>query len=122
MKQEMQKAMEEVKKERINIEKEMQQLKADLQRDKQQMEKEMNEAKKEMTKAKEELTTYKTMLAEMEKEGLIKKDEDYTIAFDKGELRINGKQQPKEVTEKYRKYIKKEGLRIRRNEGDINID
>ena len=100
----------------------MQQLKVELQKDKLQMEKEMNKAKEEMNKAKEELTAYKTMTAEMERDGLVRKDEDYTIEFNNGELRINGKQQSKEVTDKYRKYIRKDKWRIKRNDGDVDID
>ena len=82
----------------------------------------MKKAKEELNKAKEELTSYKTMTAEMEKDGLIKKDENYTIEYNNGTLRINGKQQSKEVTDKYRKYIKKERLSIKNNDGDIEID
>ena len=37
------------------------------------------------------------------------------------ELRINGKQQSKEATDTYRKYIRKDKWSIKRNDGDLRF-
>ena len=57
----------------------------------------------------------------MEKDGLLKTDQDYTIEFKNGTLTINGKVQPKEVTDKYSKYMRKESFTIKSEKGNVDI-
>ena len=53
---------------------------------------------------------------ELEKDGLIDKDKGYSIEWKNGgELYINGKKQSKEISDKYKKYYKKDGWRIEMN-------
>ena len=106
----------------MNMEKEMQQAKIEMQNAKVEMQKELNRAKAEIAQAKEELTSYKTMITEMEKDRLIKKEEDYTIEFKNDKLIINGKEQPKQVTDKYRKYINKDKLILKSRNQNIEIN
>jgi hypothetical protein len=62
-----------------------------------------------------EMHRLKNFLSDLEKDGLIKKGEPYTIEIKNGELFINGKEQPKNITDKYRNseeyksYFEKDG-------------
>jgi hypothetical protein len=78
----------------------------------------MNKAKEGIGKAKEELQELKSFTEELAKDGLIDKKKGYTIHWKHGNLYINGKEQPKSVSDKYRKYEKKDGYEINMNERD----
>jgi hypothetical protein len=65
----------------------------------------MDNAKEGIDKAKAKLRSIKTMFTEMEKDGLIDTRAGFTVNFKDGDLFINGKKQPQEVADKYRKYI-----------------
>lgn len=82
----------------------------------------MTKAYADIDKAREELKRYQDMISSLEKDGLLNTREDYTIEYRGGELTINGKMQSKEVTNKYKKYFRKEKLTIKKQNGDINID
>ena len=83
-----------------------------------ELKKEMEKVKEEMKKAKNELSDIKEMQIDMEKDGLINKKEGYNIEYKNKELLINGKKQPQEVTEKYRKYFKGENFKMKRSKED----
>ena len=52
----------------------------------------------------------------VQKDGLIDKNKGYSIEWKNGgELYINGKKQTKEISDKYKKYYKKDGWRIEMN-------
>ena len=72
----------------------------------------MKDARKNMEKAREELNAMREFTDELEKDGLIDKKKGYRIEIKNNELYLNDKQQPKEVTEKYRKYFKKDNYTI----------
>ena len=85
--------------------------------------------KDEMKKAGVEMHRLKNFLLGLEKDGLIKKGEPYTIEIKNGELFINGKEQPKNITDKYRNseeyksYFKKDGnFKIKSNGKDDQED
>jgi DNA repair exonuclease SbcCD ATPase subunit len=113
--------MKEMEKEMENARKEIERSKADLDLEKLNMKDEMDNARKEIDKAKEELKGYQEMIYSMEKAGLLSTKGDYTIQYKDGELFINGKKQSAEVTEKYKKYFKKDTT-IKKEDGDFNID
>jgi hypothetical protein len=69
----------------------------------------MSKAKEGIEKAKEELREMKNFTDELAKDKLIDKKKGYTIEWKNGDLYINGKEQPKDVSDKYRKYYKKDG-------------
>ena len=46
------------------------------------------------------------------------KKKGYKIQWKNGNLYINGKEQPKSVSDKYRKYEKRDGYEINMNERD----
>ncbi|MFN8244062.1 MAG: hypothetical protein U0X40_08425 [Ferruginibacter sp.] len=66
-----------------------------------------------LSKAKEELKQSGEMFDEMEKDGLIRNKDGFSIEYKDKELFINGKKQPEAVTDKYRKYFKRDHYKIR---------
>ncbi len=81
--------------------------------------KEFEKAHEGINRAKEELQNYKNMLIEMDKDGLLKADGPYDVHYKNGELMIDGKTQPSNITDKYKHYFKKGDVRIRKGkDGD----
>jgi hypothetical protein len=86
------------------------------------IEKEMEKAKASIEKAKAEMKEYKGFVDGLEKDGLINKKEGYTIQHKNGELIINGKKQPADVSNKYESFLKKhEKFTIKKSDDDFNI-
>ncbi len=96
---EIQNAKKEIEKAKIEIEK------IDL-------DKIINEAKEEINNAKAELNLIKEMFIEMEKDGLINAKKGFTVVYKNKELIIDGKKQPANVTDKYRRYFKKDHFKM----------
>ena len=82
----------------------------------------MASSRVEVDKAKEEVKGYQEMIYDMEKEGLLNTKEDYTIEYKDGDLFINGKKQPQEVTDKYKKNFRKKNIAIKKQDGNVKID
>ena len=68
--------------------------------------------------AKEKLMETRKITTEMEKDGLINPNEEFTIEFKNNELLINGKKQSKKLVEKYRKYSNGKDFEIHKNRDD----
>ena len=66
-----------------------------------------------LKKAKTELKDTKEMISEMEKDGLVDSKKGFELEYKDKVLYIDGKKQTEKVTEKYRKYFKKEHFKIR---------
>ena len=77
------------------------------------IEKIIAEAKKGINKAKDELNQTKTMITEMEKDGLVDPRQGFSIEYKEKDLYINGTKQAKSITDKYRKYFKEDHFEIR---------
>jgi chromosome segregation ATPase len=122
LKKEMAKTREELKHEKSQIEKEMKKLKEELGNNKLEIEKDLQQAKGDIAKAKEELTAYKSMITEMEKDGLLNSKNSYKIEFKDSSLYINDLKQSAEVRNKYTPYIKKEKVTIIKEKGNIKIE
>jgi len=83
---------------------------------KKQIENAMKDAKESIEKAKKNLQNIKDFTDQLQKDGLIDKKKGYSIEWKNGgQLYINGKKQPKEISDKYKKYYKKDGWRIEMN-------
>jgi len=84
----------------------------------------MKNAQKEIEKAKQELKDLKDFTDALQKDGLIDKKKGYTIEWTKdGDLIINGKVQPKEISDKYSRYYKKDGYKIKiRPDDDLDVE
>jgi hypothetical protein len=72
----------------------------------------MQKAKEGMEKAELELKKMKDFTDELAADGLIDKKKGFTIQWKNGDLYINDKQQPKDISNKYRKYENKNGGKI----------
>ena len=99
------------------ISKELEKAKLEIEKSKDEfkkidMDKIMKEAKEGIAEAKEELKQTKAMFNEMEKDGLINSKEGFTIEYKDKDLYINGKKQPDNVADKYRKYTKEKNFKI----------
>jgi hypothetical protein len=107
----------------------MEKMKADLKRhqseltdEKGRIKIEMNKAHEQLETAREELRQYKAMTQEMEKDGLIKQNGDYTIEYIDGRLSINGEKQSDKITAKFKKYFSKSEVKIRKEGEKLNIN
>jgi hypothetical protein len=112
---------EEFKKEMQKAQEELKYLKIELDGEKFNFKDVMAKASKSMAKAREELKGYQEMVYAMEADGLLSTNNDYTIEYKNGEISIDGKKQPASVNDKYRKYFKKDNVRIIKEDGEINI-
>lgn len=69
-----------------------------------EVEKGMKEAHKQIAAAKKQIENVQTFTNALQSDGLIDKSKGYRIELKNGSLYINGTEQSKEITEKYRKY------------------
>lgn len=113
----------------IQLKSEMQKLRADLKKQdfnlgeqKLQLKDEINKARVQIEAIREELGSYKAMTREMEKDGLIQQDGNYDIEFAHDSLKINGDKQRKRIYRKYRKYVKKDEVRIKKEKDKLTIE
>ncbi len=97
-------------KELLNAKKEIEKARVEI--DKIDVDKIINEAKAEINIAKDELKLTKEMFVEMEKDGLINAKKGFSVEYKNKELFIGGKKQPAGVTDKYRRYFKKDHFKM----------
>jgi len=84
---------------------------------------EMEKAKVEVEKAKVELKEYKGFVDGLDKDGLINKNEPYTLKHKDGELFINGKKASEETMSKYRSFLEKhKSFNIEKTADDFDIN
>lgn len=100
-----------IKKDLEEARKEIEKSKAEI--SKIDMNKIMDEASNGVEKAKEELKNTKELITELEKDGLLNSKQGFVLEYRKGSLYIDGKKQTDETTDKYRKYLKKDGFKIK---------
>ena len=106
-----------------NVEKEMSKAKEEMEKIGPKIEKEMEKTKVELQNAKEEMKEYKSFVDGLEKDGLIKKSEGYSLRHKDGELFINGKKASNETYLKYKDFLEKhKTFRIEKSDDDFNID
>ena len=88
-----------------------------------QVEAELKKAKVEIEKAKTELKEWKAFEDGLEKDGLINKNENYTIEHKDGQFIINGKVQPEAVYNKYRSFLEKhKKFKLEKDDDDFDLD
>jgi len=88
-----------------------------------QIDEAMDKANEGIQKAKTELQQFREFTSELEKDGLIKKSEGYSIKHKEGELLINGKKASNETYLKYRDFLEKhKTFKIEKSDDDFNID
>jgi hypothetical protein len=123
-------AMEQVKKvDMVKVQEEMKRVHADMEKIKvdininsdkikKDVSEAMEKAKESIEKAKVEIKLMNEFTNALEADKLIDKKKAYRIDVKDGELYINEKKQPKEVSDKYRKYFKKDNYSIQNDGGN----
>lgn len=117
--QKVQQHMQEVQKE---IEKSQAQIQHELRVKMPDLKKELEKAKISMAEASKELESYREMINDMESRGLISDKNNYRIEYRNETLYINGKEQPKETTDRYRKYFRKNNLVISNEQNRFDVE
>ncbi|HMU11290.1 MAG TPA: hypothetical protein PKC54_14860 [Ferruginibacter sp.] len=118
-KKEIEKAKKEISKiDKDAIKKELEEARKEVEKSKAEinkidMDKIMSEAKESINEAKEELKQTKELITELEKDGLVNTKNGFELEYKDKSLYIDGKKQSAEVTDKYRKYFKKDSFKIR---------
>src|SRR6476469_508666 len=94
----------------------MDKMKLQMQELKKKIKNTIKDTKERIKKKKKNLQDIKDFTDQLQKDGLIDKKKGYSIEWKNGgQLYINGKKQPKEISDKYKKYYKKDGWRIEMN-------
>ncbi len=78
----------------------------------------MKQARAGIERAKERIQRFRSLAGALEKDGLLDTKKGYRIELSDGDLYINGKKQPEEITRKYSKYYDGEKHFVIRNDGD----
>jgi hypothetical protein len=108
----MVKVREEMKKVQLEMEKVKIDLNINSEKIKKEVREAMEKAKVSIEKAKIEIKLYKEFTDALEADKLIDKRKGFKIQVKDGDLFINDVQQSKEVSDKYRKYYKKDNYSI----------
>jgi DNA repair exonuclease SbcCD ATPase subunit len=116
-----QKHEKHVKEEIERAKKQIAESKEKIKLDKLDIEKSLRHAEESIDKAKAEVKSYQDMIYAMEADGLLDTKKDYTIRFKDGKLTINGNEQPETVTNKYRKYFKKDSVTLKKENGTFDL-
>ena len=88
-----------------------------------EIEKSMEKAKEGIEKAKVEMKEYNEFVDGLEKDGLLKRSEGYTIKHKDGELFINGKKTSDATYNKYKSFLeKRKTFSIEKSDDDFDID
>lgn len=117
-KKEIEKAKKEISKiDKDAIKKELEEARKEVEKSKAEinkidMDKIMSEAKESINEAKEELKQTKELITELEKDGLVNTKNGFELEYKDKSLYIDGKKQSAEVTDRYRKYFKKDHFKI----------
>jgi chromosome segregation ATPase len=111
LQEEMKKVQEEMEKVKVEVNINAEKIKKDVGEA-------MEKAKVSIEKAKVEIELMNEFTDALEADKLIDKKKSYKIEIKEGELYINGTKQPKEVSDKFRKYIKKDNYSIQKGEGN----
>lgn len=87
-----------------------------------QVEKAMKEAKVSIEKARKEVTAYRNLVNALDRDGLLKKSENYTVEYKNKSLTVNGKKLSPEDTKKYSEYLTgKDDFTLQKEEDGMNI-
>jgi citrate lyase gamma subunit len=100
----------------------MTEMKKELENIRPEIEKSLQEAKKEIEKARVEITSYKNLVDALDRDGLLKKTDNYTVEYKNNELTVNGKKLSADQAKKYNEFLTgKENFSIQKDKDDFNI-
>ena len=100
----------------------MEKVREEMSSEKFNMRAELDKARVEIKEAREELKGYQQMVEQMDKEGLIDTDNNYSIELRNGKLFLNGKEQSQEVLNRYKKFFKKDNISIRKTDNGMQVE
>lgn len=106
LKDELAQAKREIKESHENMARELALVKKEMAENKYKIRESLDEARNEIEKTRLEYLGYRTMIGEMQKEGLITDPKNYRVEYKDGDLYINDKKQSSVLTDRYRKYFK----------------
>ena len=122
IKEEIAEANKNISSEKLKIAEEIANARKEIDLNKINIQEELKKAKIEIKKTKTQMENYRKMITEMDKDGLLKSKENYSIQYKDGSLFINGKQQPKQVLDKYKSYFPMDGVTLKRElDGQFEI-
>lgn len=115
--------MEKLKAELEEVKKiDLTEMKKELEKIRPEVEKSLQQAKKDIEKARVEITSYKNLVDALDRDGLLKKADNYTVEYKNNELTVNGKKLSADQAKKYSEYLTgKENFTIRKDKDDFNI-
>ena len=99
----------------------MQKMQRQLQQMEPKIQASIEKAHEDIEQAQKELTNYKNLIDALDKDGLIQKDDHYTIEYRKGELIINGTKQPDAIKERYRQFLNGKNFKLIKDVNGFNI-
>lgn len=111
----------ELKKEFEAAKKEIEKAKLEFELEKKNIGKELEKARAEIEVSKEALRGYQKMIYQMEAENLLDTKTDYTIDYENGEIKVNGKKLSPDQSEKYKQYFKKDKVTIHKKDGEVKV-
>ena len=101
----------------------MDKMQAELSKIGPEIENSMEKAKVDIEKAKADMKEYNDFVDGLEKDGLLKRSEGYTIKHKDGELFINGKKASDATYNKYKSFLEKhKKFSIKKSDDDFDID
>lgn len=114
---EVQEALKKVKE--IDLKK----VQKELEKIKPTIEKELNEAKEQLEKAKITIQEYQSFVNGLEQDGLINKEQGYSLKYKDGVLYINETKASAETLQRYKTFLSKHTkFNINNKKGDVNIN
>ena len=113
---------EEIHESMEDVKEEMDKVREEMSSEKFNMRAELDKARIEIKEAREELKGYQQMVEQMDKEGLIDTDNNYSIELRNGKLFLNGKEQSQEVLNRYKKFFKKDNISIRKTDNGMQVE
>jgi chromosome segregation ATPase len=97
-------------------------MKKELQNIRPEIEKSLQEAKKDIEKARKEITSYKNLVDALDRDGHLKKEQNYKVEYKNNELTVNGKKLTADQVRKYSEHLRdKETFTIQKEADDFNI-
>lgn len=119
IKQELDKVRET---EMLNMEAAIEKAKEELKKAGPEMEKSLEKAREQIEKVKMEMRELKSLVDDLEKEGLLDKKESYTIIHKNGELTVNNKKVSQAVYERHKEFLdKQKNFTLEKSDDDFNI-
>lgn len=105
-----------------NMEAAIEKAKEEIKKVRPEIEKSLEKAKEQIEKVKMEMKEFKSLVDDLEKEGLLDKKQSYTIIHKNGELTVNDKPVPKVIYEKHKGFLdKQKDFTLEKSDEDFNI-